>query len=531
RAHVGTRCPVHHPVMERQSSDAGKATFSKFGVDALPSLHLVPTRRYGGRSAAMRQLRVVLLVGSAISNFGVGAHINDQSSTSTRFLQAPELAAHDAATYSNGYEDRGVTNSGVEMLKIALKSIVPESQLEILFKHAASADDVFKILLAHNAADDLLNAWLNYMKHINHANTLKKTSLIATLTAHYGDDGMVKIIEAAKQVPSTATIAKRLESELTQFWLGQKYSVDDVFKLLNLERAGDQLFVKPEVVAWVRYVDDFNELNPDGQVSLFSFLTTFYPKEEMLVSMLIAAKKSPITENIAVRIQGEQTKTWLADKKSPADIFTLLKLKEEGALLSSPLFKSWLKYTDEYNMINWDEKVVSIKTLRKHYSDDVLAKMIVTAGNSPSTENLSRRLRSELLREWYDTLKPGDFVFKALKLERTGLKVFERSLFPLWKQYVEFVSLKDPRIKVNFVSPLIKVYGERKLTRILTAAENVPSTKKFATDLLDALLKRWLSEKRNPKDVFSLLRVEGTAADDASRLLYNKYIEDFKAIL
>ncbi|KAG3029768.1 hypothetical protein PC121_g15777 [Phytophthora cactorum] len=399
--------------------------------------------------------------------------------------------------------------SAVEMLRNALKSSVPESQLEIWFKHAASADDVFKFLLLDDAADDLLRAWISYMKRFNTANLPKKTSLIATLTAHYGDEGMAKIIEGAKQVSSTASIAKRLENELMQLWLGQKHSVDDVFKLLKLDEAGDQLFAQPQVVAWA------NSL----------------PNEETLVKMLIAAKKSPSVENIAVRVQSEQTKLWQANKKSPADVFKLVKLDEEGpTLLTSPLFKSWLQYTDEYNMINWKETVSSISTLRTHYSDDVLAKMSLAADKTPSTQNFAKRLRSELLREWYDTLKPGDFVFKALKLDKTTSKVFERPLFALWKEYMEFVSLKDPRIKVNMLTPLIKVYGERKLVKILTTAENVPSTNTIATNLQEALLNRWLDNKKKPEAVFSLLRIEGTATDDASRLFYEKYIEAFKAI-
>ncbi|KAG3169334.1 hypothetical protein PC128_g19185 [Phytophthora cactorum] len=421
--------------------------------------------------------------------------------------------------------------SAVEMLRNALKSSVPESQLEIWFKHAASADDVFKFLLLDDAADDLLRAWISYMKRFNTANLPKKTSLIATLTAHYGDEGMAKIIEGAKQVSSTASIAKRLESELMQLWLGQKHSVDDVFKLLKLDEAGDQLFAQPQVVAWAKYVDEFNELHPDKQVSLFSALTARYPNEETLVKMLIAAKKSPSVENIAVRVQSEQTKLWQANKKSPADVFKLVKLDEEGpTLLTSPLFKSWLQYTDEYNMINWKETVSSISTLRTHYSDDVLAKMSLAADKTPSTQNFAKRLRSELLREWYDTLKPGDFVFKALKLDKTTSKVFERPLFALWKEYMEFVSLKDPRIKVNMLTPLIKVYGERKLVKILTTAENVPSTNTIATNLQEALLNRWLDNKKKPEAVFSQLRIEGTATDDASRLFYEKYIEAFKAI-
>ncbi|KAE9053931.1 hypothetical protein PF002_g33341, partial [Phytophthora fragariae] len=53
----------------------------------------------------------------------------------------------------------------------------------------------------------------------NEENPTKRASLIATLTAQYGDDGLAKIIEAAKRVPSTEDIAKRVQTEQLQSWL------------------------------------------------------------------------------------------------------------------------------------------------------------------------------------------------------------------------------------------------------------------------------------------------------------------------
>ncbi|KAG7389269.1 hypothetical protein PHYPSEUDO_010827 [Phytophthora pseudosyringae] len=491
----------------------------------------------------MRQPCCMLLVVTAFlanSNGAMGTQtISLDHGSSSRLVTAgshevPTGRTSPKARYED--EERGNNMSAVELLTSSLKSTVPYSQLEAWFKHGVSADEVFKLLLLDNAADDVLaspqlSAWVSYMKLFNQANPTKKTSLIGTLTAHYRDEGLAKIIEAAKQVPSTARVAKHLQTEQTQRWIGQRWSPDDVFALLKLDEAGDQLFAQPQVLTWMKYLDDFNGAHLNEHITVFAALTTHFD-EKTLAQMLIEAKKIPSTEKIAIGVQAEQIKKWLHDTKSPSDVFTLLDLKDEGSsLFTSPLFTAWLKYTDEFNMLDPEAKaVLSFSTLKKHYSDDALAKMVIAASKAPSTSNLAKRLHSEQLREWYSSLKPPELVFKALKLDKTGSKLLERSLFTVWKEYVEFISTMDPRIKANLLTPLIKVYGERKLAKILVAAENVPGTKKLAMDLQDKQLNRWLAEKKSPTTVYSLLRVEGTAANDASRLLYDKYVEGFKIL-
>ncbi|KAJ8574927.1 hypothetical protein ON010_g4283 [Phytophthora cinnamomi] len=59
------------------------------------------------------------------------------------------------------------------------------------------------------AGDDLLispllDPWSTYMQIANKENPAKKTTLFATLTAHYSDDALARMIEAAKKVKSKA---------------------------------------------------------------------------------------------------------------------------------------------------------------------------------------------------------------------------------------------------------------------------------------------------------------------------------------
>lgn len=211
-------------------------------------------------------------------------------------------------------EERGITAAGDEELTNALKSKVSTQQLEGWLKGGQSTDDVFKLLTLDNAADDILansqfQAWIDYMKLFNKENPKSQTTLIKTLTAHYGDDGLAKIIESAKQVPATAKRGTRLQTEQIHLWLAQEKTPDNVFSMMKLDKAGAELFKQPQAITWAKYVDAFNKANPDKKTTLFLGLTTY--DEETLVNMLIAAKKIPSTEDIAIRVQADLTQLWL----------------------------------------------------------------------------------------------------------------------------------------------------------------------------------------------------------------------------
>ncbi|KAG6616538.1 putative secreted RxLR effector peptide protein [Phytophthora cinnamomi] len=126
-----------------------------------------------------------------------------------------------------------------------------------------TVDDVFKLLKLNKAGDDLLispllDTWSTYMQIANKENPAKKTTLFATLTAHYSDNGLARMIEAAKKVKSKANTAKRVEVTQIQTWLGNKQTPGDVFKLLKLNNAVDDVLTSPALNTWSNYLNVFN---------------------------------------------------------------------------------------------------------------------------------------------------------------------------------------------------------------------------------------------------------------------------------
>jgi hypothetical protein len=135
-----------------------------------------------------------------------------------------------------------------------------------------------------------LTTWINYMKLFNKDNPNRQTSLVATLTKSYGDGGLVKILEAARKVPKTATTARRLEAEQVQLWLKNEKTPNSVFQLLKLHLADDQLLASPQLTTWLNYMKLFNREHPDKQTTLITTLSTNYGAKE-LAGMLMSAQK------------------------------------------------------------------------------------------------------------------------------------------------------------------------------------------------------------------------------------------------
>lgn len=62
---------------------------------------------------------------------------------------------------------------------------------------------------------------------------------------------------------------------------------------------------------------------------------------------------------------------------------------------------------------------------------------------------------------------------------------------------------------------------------MLIAAKDIERTAKMAKGWQARQITAWLRAKKGPKDVYKWLKVEGTTADNAERLLYNKYVKDY----
>ncbi|RAW26900.1 hypothetical protein PC110_g16700 [Phytophthora cactorum] len=403
--------------------------------------------------------------------------------------------------------------------------------LEDWLKKGLITEDTFKLLTLGNAADDLLNgsmlsAWVTYIKVFNQENPTQEMSLLATLTARFGDEAVSTMLEAAKKMPKTARIANSVQKEQIRHWLSTKKLPDDVFVLLKLNTAKTRLFDQPQLNTWVRYVDAFNDANPASKTTLFSTLTTRY-NEATLAQMLVVARTSRgSARTTAIRIQAEQTKFWLSVKRTPDDIFKMLQLKKLGTnFLTNPIFLAWVKYTDDFRKNDLGTHLSTLTTLRKYHSDETLAKLFTEASKKTKTTKIGRRLEAELLREWSLAGTSPVQVFSRLNLRSTGRKMLESPVYTMWTNYIAMFKKANPRYTEGQLATLIRSFGHKELSMMLISAEKVQSTTDIATRLRAELFDLWRASKVDPAGVYKMLHVENAAANSPTRTFWSEYVK------
>lgn len=161
------------------------------------------------------------------------------------------------------YEARaGKISTFIAQKANALTTMSARKKLKASLKKGESLDDVFLRLKLNQAGDKLLEKpqfllWLNYADELA-SKTGKEVSAITTLTTQYGDISLAKLLQADSKVVKTKEIAVKLELSQMQRWLAGGNTADDIFKLLKLNRAGDDLLSSPLFNTWTKYMQLFN---------------------------------------------------------------------------------------------------------------------------------------------------------------------------------------------------------------------------------------------------------------------------------
>lgn len=214
-------------------------------------------------------------------------------------------------------------------------------------------------------------------------------------------------------------------------------------------------------------------------------------------------------------VQNLQLRWWQLTKKSPDDVFIYLKLGQTGdKLFETPGFSRWVNFVTANNKKT--PEVAIFSTLSTRYSDEALAQMLVAAKTADSTKAIAAKLEGVQLTSWVTSGTSADGVFKILKLDKTGDKLFESPILNTWTTYVSTIHRNNPN---EFMfAKLTDRYGDVALAKMLAAAIKVDSTEKLATDLRAALFKNWLAQGATPKSIDSLLGVATTPNELVKRV-------------
>ncbi|KAL4086431.1 hypothetical protein PRIC1_014135 [Phytophthora ramorum] len=238
-------------------------------------------------------------------------------------------------------EERGIL-SGLESITGTVKTKISNAKLRSWLKKGQTTDDVFARFKLNNGVDDVLSnpklkTWVTYVEMFNKQNPENKVSMTSTLTKTYGEAAVARVLDAGTKVASTETIAKRLQAELLRGWLSKGDSVDDVLKLLKLDKGVQKLAADQNMQTLATYVRVFNKQNPGEKTTLMKAITASYGDDAVARGLAEAAKVSK-TESSALELQGAQFNQWMTQKLDPEDIYaSVFKI---GASSASAMEKS-----------------------------------------------------------------------------------------------------------------------------------------------------------------------------------------------
>ncbi|KAE9155753.1 hypothetical protein PF004_g32730, partial [Phytophthora fragariae] len=139
--------------------------------------------------------------------------------------------------------------------------------------------------------------------------------------------------------------------------------------------------------------------------------------------------------------------------------------------------------------------------------------MLIASRKSGTARYDVSGLEEVLLKTWVSDGKTADDIFKLLRLDKDGDKVFESLNFDMWVSYVTKLDKKNP--DKLMLSVLKTRYNDDRLQSMIITAQKVPQTKPFAARMQDEL---WISEGKTADDIFQLLKLNRENMFDSGEL-------------
>ncbi|UIZ23290.1 hypothetical protein KXD40_007833 [Peronospora effusa] len=393
-----------------------------------------------------------------------------------------------------------------------------EAQMEYWLKNKISSHDAFGLLGLNEVKDGLASPffdyWITYVRRLNKGNTGESKIVFDILMSEYGDVALARLIVNAKKGSKPKIDVLGLEEAQIKYWLEEKKkSVNDVFVLLELNKADDNLLTHPLFSYWSTYVKRVSANYHQKKLSVVDILTPKYYSDVDLARLIVAAKKGSTPNDAVLELEKAQMEYWLNNKISSHDAFGLLKLNNAEDGLASPLFSYWITYVKRFNKGNAGESKSVFDILMSEFGDVALARLIVNAkkGSTPNIAVL--RLEKAQMKYWLKEKKKSvNDVFVLLKLNKADENLLTNPLFPYWSTYVERFNKDNAGVRKSVLDILMLKYGNEDLARLIVNAKKGSTPNIDVLGLEKAQMDYWLNNKISAYDVFVLLKLN--KADD-----------------
>ncbi|OWZ13507.1 RxLR effector protein [Phytophthora megakarya] len=220
----------------------------------------------------------------------------------------------------------------------------------------------------------------------------------------------------------------------------KELQTDKLFMKFEVGKVEANLFESPQFKNRFNTVNNLYRKNVEkGEMAILTTLMTKYG-DDALPKLLTEAKRVSSTNVIARSLEEAQLTKWVADKMSVDSIFNLLKLDEAGGdLFKSPLLSTWVKYA--FKSEKQPEETLFF-TLKKHFDDESLAKMLLAAKEDSS---VAIKLEKVELEQWLSSGKSSEEAFKLLSLNDETGNLLKNPTFNTWVSYVTKADKENPK--------------------------------------------------------------------------------------
>ncbi|ETL33091.1 hypothetical protein L916_14398 [Phytophthora nicotianae] len=172
-------------------------------------------------------------------------------------------------------------------------------------------------------SDQNVETLATYISIYNARNPDIRTSLIETLSAHYGDDVVAKTLVIAKYDRATNELATTLQTQLLQTWSKSGKSAEDVFTILKIG-PNDFLPMKGQKLQTLySYLKIYNANNPQDKRSMFMVVRNGFGGDgglaRMVGKVLATSQQKP---EAALNYQKELFNQWFNRNIEPSSIYT-----------------------------------------------------------------------------------------------------------------------------------------------------------------------------------------------------------------
>ncbi|POM59297.1 Secreted RxLR effector peptide protein, partial [Phytophthora palmivora] len=331
--------------------------------------------------------------------------------------------------------------------------------------------------------------------------TFENRAFGTTTLKEVAEAGTKKFTEVAKNLISNAKLKLMPNTQL---------AANKLFISLKVDKVESNLLKSEQFKTWSTSVFKICNTNLEASnAAMVSTLTAQYG-DEVLASMLAAAKEMPETRVVAVNMLRAQIDDWVARAIPADDVFRFLKLDKADKLLESPSLNRWIVYVtrvskeDPYKLLFLD--------LAKRYNDEGLANVLVAAKSASGTKFNVGKLENLLLQRWVRAGKTADDVYDLLKLRNeVANKLLKNPALETWLSYVTKVGYQDPYRELFW--KLRVDLGEEKVIDFILASKEAIRTKNIAGRLEEAQLNYWFSHSKTAGDAFTLLKLKNVDGD------------------